>query len=164
MSGFTLNAYRQTYGFQGSGIYSDTNTFSLNGNTVILFAFCLGLAFIISAAYFFLARIFTKVAQSSILLMVAIHLDHGYSTLYSRFRHCNRLFHSKILFRRYCIPHFRRILYHLFLLLATAYSIRNANSAVYNGHYEEISFHRRHESSWTYCCRRFWRMVECQSG
>jgi hypothetical protein len=61
MSGFTINAYRLTYNFQGSGIYSDTNTFSLNSNTVILFAFVLGAAFVISAIYFWLARIFTKV-------------------------------------------------------------------------------------------------------
>jgi len=64
MSGFTINAYRLTYNFQGSGIYSDTNTFSLNSNTIILFAFCLGVAFITSAIYFWMARIFTKVPIS----------------------------------------------------------------------------------------------------
>jgi hypothetical protein len=66
MSGFAINAYRLTYAFQGSGIYSDTNTFSLNSNSVILFAFILGTAFFIAALYFFLARVFTKVSPSSI--------------------------------------------------------------------------------------------------
>ena len=66
MSGFTINAYRLTYTFQGSGIYSDTNTFSLNSNSVILFAFILATAFFIAAFYFFLARVFTKVSPSSI--------------------------------------------------------------------------------------------------
>ena len=64
ISGFTLNAYRLTYGFQGSGIYSDTNTFSLNGNTVILFVFVLATAYVVSAIYFFLARMFTKVPNT----------------------------------------------------------------------------------------------------
>ncbi|KAK7427202.1 pH nine-sensitive protein 1 [Neonectria magnoliae] len=44
----------------GNGIYDNGNDFSLNSNTIILFAFCLGAALILSYAYVWLARLFPK--------------------------------------------------------------------------------------------------------
>jgi len=61
MSGFTFNAYRDTFPFQGSGIYSNANGFSLDSNTIILFAFVLASAYILCHSYFFLARLLTNV-------------------------------------------------------------------------------------------------------
>ncbi|OAL47885.1 DUF580-domain-containing protein [Pyrenochaeta sp. DS3sAY3a] len=42
------------------GIYGNANQFALNSNTVILFAFVLGLAVVFSFAYMWVARAFTK--------------------------------------------------------------------------------------------------------
>jgi hypothetical protein len=42
------------------GIYGNANQFALNSNTVILFAFVLGMATILSYAYIWAARAFTK--------------------------------------------------------------------------------------------------------
>jgi hypothetical protein len=49
------------YSNQNSGgIYGNANQFALNSNTVILFAFVLGMATILSYAYMWAARAFTK--------------------------------------------------------------------------------------------------------
>jgi hypothetical protein len=143
MSGFTINAYRLTYNFQGSGIYSDTNTFSLNSNTVILFAFVLGAAFVTSAIYFWLARIFTKVSPLRLVLMVAIYLDYGDNALSSRIWHCNCLFHSEILFRCNYVPHLCCYIYCLLLLLAETDSILDTDVTIHYGRHEEISLDYR---------------------
>ena len=42
------------------GIYGNTNQFALNSNTIILFAFVLGMATLFSYAYMWSARKFTK--------------------------------------------------------------------------------------------------------
>src|SRR5271170_5404802 len=139
MSGFAINAYRLTYTFQGSGIYSDTNTFSLNSTSVILFAFILATAFFIAAFYFFLARVFTKVTPSSPGLMVAIHLGYWDLSLSFRVRHGNRIFCIRVLF---CGDYLRclcGVLHNLFLVLATTYSICYADVDVHHGRYEEVS-------------------------
>jgi len=68
MSGFSINAYRTTYSFQGTGIYNDANAFTLNSNSIILFAFILATGFFVSAFYFFLARVFTTVSLLLIYL------------------------------------------------------------------------------------------------
>ncbi|OAA50378.1 Choline transporter-like protein [Metarhizium rileyi] len=47
-------------GSSGNGIYGGSNRFSLNNNTIILFAFGLVVAFILSWAYVTVARIFPK--------------------------------------------------------------------------------------------------------
>ncbi|CZR62558.1 probable protein PNS1 [Phialocephala subalpina] len=59
VSGLAIHGYAS----QGSGaIYDSNNTVSLNSNTIILFAFVLCVAFVISAAYFWIIRAFTKQA------------------------------------------------------------------------------------------------------
>jgi hypothetical protein len=58
ISGLAIHGY--TKGFDGHGIYDDINGFSLNSNTIILFAFCLVIAFVFSYAYVWLARLFPK--------------------------------------------------------------------------------------------------------
>ena len=49
-----------TKGFSGGGIYDSGNNFSLNTNTIVLFAFCLCVAIVLSYGYVWLARMFTK--------------------------------------------------------------------------------------------------------
>ncbi|KGQ99164.1 protein PNS1 [Candida albicans P94015] len=60
VAGITLNALRSTYGFQGGSIYGSGNTFTLNTNTIILFAFIIVMAFILSAAIIVFARLNPK--------------------------------------------------------------------------------------------------------
>jgi hypothetical protein len=61
VSGLSIYGYSATKGQQGGGIYN-AGTFELNTNTIILFAFVLGVAFVFSLAYFWIIRAFTKQA------------------------------------------------------------------------------------------------------
>lgn len=54
-----LTVQAQNIGFNG-GIYGGRNDFGLSSNTVILFAFVLGMATLLSYAYMWAARAFTK--------------------------------------------------------------------------------------------------------
>ncbi|KAK3069538.1 putative choline transporter, neither null mutation nor overexpression affects choline transport [Teratosphaeriaceae sp. CCFEE 6253] len=60
VSGISLQGYAATKGFNGGGIYGSSNDFGLSTNTVVLFAFCLGMALVLGYGYISLARIFTK--------------------------------------------------------------------------------------------------------
>ncbi|KAI5812681.1 plasma-membrane choline transporter-domain-containing protein [Pyronema omphalodes] len=60
VSGISINAYRATAPTNGKGIKDGRNNFGLSTNTVILFAFILALAFVVSSIYFWIARTFTK--------------------------------------------------------------------------------------------------------
>ncbi|RCK55919.1 Protein PNS1 [Candida viswanathii] len=60
VAGITLNALRATYGFQGGSIYGSGNTFTLNTNTIILFAFIIVMAIVLSAAIIVFARFAPK--------------------------------------------------------------------------------------------------------
>jgi len=60
VSGLSLNGYSRNKGFSGGGIYDANAGISLNSNTIILFAFVLVTAFVLSWGYFTLARAFTK--------------------------------------------------------------------------------------------------------
>ena len=60
VSGLTLYSYSKYHSFSGGGIYNSDNDFSLNTNTIVLFAFVLCVAFAFSWAYFLSARAFTK--------------------------------------------------------------------------------------------------------
>jgi hypothetical protein len=67
------------YSNQNSGgIYGNANQFALNSNTVILFAFVLGMATLLSFAYMWAARAFTKqfVWITGILSMFPASLAH----------------------------------------------------------------------------------------
>jgi hypothetical protein len=56
-----LMAAAHTIGwFNGSGIYDSQNDLSLDTNTVVLFAFVLAVAVVLSYAYMWMARAFTK--------------------------------------------------------------------------------------------------------
>jgi len=59
VSGLAIRGYSQNIGFNG-GIYGGRNDFGLSSNTVILFAFVLGMATLLSYAYMWAARAFTK--------------------------------------------------------------------------------------------------------
>lgn len=60
LSGIVINQYREFHHFSGGGIYSGANDFSLNTNTLILFAFIIATAFAISWLYFCMAMLFPK--------------------------------------------------------------------------------------------------------
>ncbi|KAK5087052.1 putative choline transporter, neither null mutation nor overexpression affects choline transport [Lithohypha guttulata] len=60
VSGLSLYRYSRYQGFNGGGIYGAGNDFSLNTNTLVLFIFVIVVAFVLSWAYFLLARAFTK--------------------------------------------------------------------------------------------------------
>ena len=58
VSGISLHGYATNS--SGGGIYQDANSFTINSNTMILFAFVLIVAFALSWLYLILARLFTK--------------------------------------------------------------------------------------------------------
>ncbi|KAF2662354.1 DUF580-domain-containing protein [Lophiostoma macrostomum CBS 122681] len=49
-----------TFSFNGGGIYNSRNDFGLSTNTIVLFAFVLGMSIVLSYAYMWAARAFTK--------------------------------------------------------------------------------------------------------
>ena len=57
VSGVSLNGFAKNH---SGDIYGNANQFTLNSNTIILFAFVLLLAFVLSWAYLIAARLFTK--------------------------------------------------------------------------------------------------------
>ncbi|CAF9932911.1 MAG: hypothetical protein GOMPHAMPRED_006699 [Gomphillus americanus] len=57
ISGITLHTYANNH---AGGIYQDKNSFTINSNTIILFAFVLAVAFVLSWLYLIAARAFTK--------------------------------------------------------------------------------------------------------
>ncbi|KAG5416760.1 PNS1 [Candida metapsilosis] len=60
VAGITVNALRKTYADQGSGIYGSANSFTVNRNTVILFAFVIVLAIVMAALGLLFIRAFAK--------------------------------------------------------------------------------------------------------
>lgn len=60
IAGITLNALRETYSDQGSGIYGSSDSFTVNRNTVILFAFVIVLAIVMTALGLLFIRSFAK--------------------------------------------------------------------------------------------------------
>lgn len=60
VSGITIQGYSKTFSFNGGGIYNSRNDFGLTTNTIVLFAFVLASATILSYAYMWAARAFTK--------------------------------------------------------------------------------------------------------
>ncbi|KAI9844853.1 MAG: hypothetical protein M1837_005271, partial [Sclerophora amabilis] len=60
VSGIAVNGYATTKSSNGNGIYDGGNDFGLSTNTIVLFAFVLVVALVVSWAYFMLARAFAK--------------------------------------------------------------------------------------------------------
>ncbi|KPI40659.1 Protein pns1 [Cyphellophora attinorum] len=60
VSGLSLYRYSKYHKFNGGGVYGGSNDFSLDTNTILLFVIVLGIAFVFSALYLMLARMFTK--------------------------------------------------------------------------------------------------------
>ncbi|KAL8796410.1 MAG: hypothetical protein Q9195_001317 [Heterodermia aff. obscurata] len=86
VSALSLQGYAANKsGNAGSGIYNNPNKFSLNTNTVILFAFVLGVAFVFSWLYFTAARAFTR---QFIWITGILHIVFGVATaIYYFYRH-----------------------------------------------------------------------------
>lgn len=72
VGGITLNALRETFDFQGTSIYNSGNSFSLNTNTIILFAFVIVIGFVLSAAIIIYARMAPRIFITSGLIMNVI--------------------------------------------------------------------------------------------
>ncbi|ORY11336.1 plasma-membrane choline transporter-domain-containing protein [Clohesyomyces aquaticus] len=60
VSGIAIQGYSHTFSFNGGGIYNSRNDFGLSTNTIVLFAFVLLMAVLLSFAYMWAARAFTK--------------------------------------------------------------------------------------------------------
>ncbi|KAF2002207.1 DUF580-domain-containing protein [Amniculicola lignicola CBS 123094] len=60
VSGIAIQGYASNFSFNGGGIYGGSNTFGLDTNTIVLFAFVLVVAIVLSYAYMWAARAFTK--------------------------------------------------------------------------------------------------------
>ncbi|WPG99901.1 Protein PNS1 [Acrodontium crateriforme] len=60
VSAISISAYSSNKSFNGGGIYGGSNEFGLSTNTIVLFAFVLGMALILGYGYICLARMFTK--------------------------------------------------------------------------------------------------------
>ncbi|KAI4204835.1 MAG: hypothetical protein LQ350_000901 [Teloschistes chrysophthalmus] len=85
VSGLSLQGYSSNKHYSGGGIYHAPNDFSLNTNTVVLFAFVLVCAFAFSWAYFTAARAFTK---QFIWITGILHIVFGIGTcIYYFYRH-----------------------------------------------------------------------------
>ncbi|GAO19154.1 uncharacterized protein UV8b_03415 [Ustilaginoidea virens] len=73
-------------GARGHGIYGGNNSFSLNNNTIILFAFGLVVAFVLSWAYISVARLFPKqFIWISGLLNIVLGLGTAIYYLYKKY-------------------------------------------------------------------------------
>jgi hypothetical protein len=57
---YTDGMQASNFSFNGGGIYGGSNTFGLDTNTIVLFAFVLVVAIVLSYAYMWAARAFTK--------------------------------------------------------------------------------------------------------
>ncbi len=85
VSGLSLQGYASNKQSAGGGIYDAANDFSLNTNTIVLFAFILVVAFVLSWAYFTAARAFTK---QFIWITGILHIAFGIGTcIYYFYRH-----------------------------------------------------------------------------
>ena len=77
VAGISIQGYAATSGFQGGGIYGSSNDFGLSTNTIVLFAFCLGMALLLGYGYVSLARMFTK---QFIWITGILHVVFGFVT------------------------------------------------------------------------------------
>ncbi|KAK5001496.1 putative choline transporter, neither null mutation nor overexpression affects choline transport, partial [Elasticomyces elasticus] len=78
VSGIAIQGYASTKGFNGGGgIYGSRNRFGLDTNTLVLFVFCLAVALVLSYAYIWLARVFTK---QFIWITGILHIIFGFVT------------------------------------------------------------------------------------
>lgn len=77
VSGITLAGYTGWKGTFGSGIYNNVSGFGLNTNTIVLFAFVLVVALVLSFIYVNLARLFPK---AFIWITGILHIIFGFAT------------------------------------------------------------------------------------
>ena len=90
-------------GAAGDGIYGGDNSFSLNNNTIILFAFGLLIAFVLSWSYIWLARLFPKqFIWVTGILNVVWGLGTAIYYLYKKYWSAGIVFLVFALFTAYC--------------------------------------------------------------
>lgn len=69
VAGITLHALNSTFSFQGSSIYDNPNSFTINTNTIILFAFIVVVAMVLSFLIILFARMAPRVFIISALIL-----------------------------------------------------------------------------------------------
>lgn len=69
LSGFVLNAMRQTWDFQGGSIYHSSNGFSMNANTAVLFGFIVVVALVLSFLLLLFARMAARIFITTGLIL-----------------------------------------------------------------------------------------------
>lgn len=75
LGGIAINAASKTWSFQGGSIYDSLNTFTLNSNTAILFAFVVMIAIVLSFLLLVFARLHAKAfITSGLILNIALGL------------------------------------------------------------------------------------------
>ncbi|EAZ63321.1 hypothetical protein PICST_34117 [Scheffersomyces stipitis CBS 6054] len=65
----TINALRARFGFEGTGIYGSSNTFSLNTNTIVLFAFVIVVGLVLSTLIMVYARMAPRIFITTGLIL-----------------------------------------------------------------------------------------------
>lgn len=165
IGGFSINAYRETYSFQGSGVYDNTNTFTLDSNALILFAFILVMGFVLSFGYFGLAAMFPKVKPNSRpTLISAIHLDYRYSPLYLRVRVSYRILLLPLLLCGHCISHLCHLLRHLLPLLASPNPILRPDFPIYDEDHGKVSVNFDGQCPRIDLYSRLWSLLDAHFG
>jgi hypothetical protein len=69
VAGITIHAFSSTYGFQGSSIYNNPNSFTINTNTIILFVFVVAVAMVLSFLILLFARLAPRVFITAGLIL-----------------------------------------------------------------------------------------------
>lgn len=165
IGGFSINAYRETYNFQGSGVYDNTNTFTLDSNALILFAFILVMGFVLSFGYFGLAAMFPKVTSpSQPTLISAIHLGYRHSPLHLRVRVSHRILLLPLLFCGHCIPDLCHLLRHLLPFLASPNPILRPDFSIYDEDHGQVSVNFDGQCPRIDLYARFWRFLDTHFG
>lgn len=77
VAGITLKSYSGSKSFQGGSIYDGNNGFSLNTNTMVLFAFIAVVAVVLSILYYVCARMFTR---KFIIITMILNLIMAFGT------------------------------------------------------------------------------------
>uniref|UniRef100_A0A060T496 Protein PNS1 n=1 Tax=Blastobotrys adeninivorans TaxID=409370 RepID=A0A060T496_BLAAD len=103
VSAIALSAYTGNASFQGTSIYSSSNSFSLNANTMILMAFVCVVAVVLAFLYYTMARMFTRqFIIVTIILNIALALGTAIFYLVEKYYSAGVVFLVFALFSAFC--------------------------------------------------------------
>ncbi|KAI5776685.1 plasma-membrane choline transporter-domain-containing protein [Geopyxis carbonaria] len=124
VSGLSLHGYASTRGNTGKGIYDNQNNFGLSTNTIILFAFVLGTALVLSFIYLMIARKFTKqLIWITAIANIVIGIATGVYYLSRRYYSAGIVFILFALFYAYCFYTWRSRIPFSIVMLQTAIDV-----------------------------------------